>query len=240
MTDVLAIVQARSSSSRFPGKVLQDLHGAPMILRQLERVARCTRLDAVVVATSVEGSDDELAATLVAQGVQVRRGPLADVFGRFGGVIDEFEPSSVVRLTADCPLTDPAVIDDVVGLHTVSGSDYTSNVIERTFPHGLDAECFTVDAFRRLQAGPLDGPEREHVTLGFYRRPNDFSLASLTQAPDHSDERWTVDYPADLDFVRSVYAALYDSDPNFSQSDVLRLVSQRPDLRRTTLDDPGL
>ena len=146
----------------------------------------------------------------------------------------------MVRLTADCPSTDPEVIDDVVRLHEESGADYTSNVLERTFPHGLDAECFTVDAFRRLQSGPLDGPEREHVTLGFYRRPDDFSLASLTQATDHSEERWTVDYPGDLDFVRAVYDALYDRDPAFSQNDVLRLVSDRPALRRTTLDDPGL
>jgi spore coat polysaccharide biosynthesis protein SpsF len=129
---VIAIMQARSSSSRFPRKVLQDLNGAPMVLRQLERVRRAQELDGIVVATSVESSDDELAEVLDAAGVTVRRGPLADVLGRFGQVIEEFSPDHVVRLTADCPLADPSVIDRIVSTHRAEDADYTSNVLERT------------------------------------------------------------------------------------------------------------
>jgi spore coat polysaccharide biosynthesis protein SpsF len=236
VTDVLAIVQARSSSSRFPRKVLEDLEGSPMVLRQLERVERARELDAIVVATSVEPSDDELAEALIAGGATVRRGPLDDVFGRFGAVIDEFDPATVVRLTADCPLTDPAVIDEIVRAHRTKQADYTSNVIHRTFAHGLDAEAFSTDAFERLRRLPLNAAEREHVTLGFYTRPEEFQLASVTQARDDSALRWTVDYPADLDFVRTIYAALYRVDPAFSHDDVVRFLDAHPELSRTSDD----
>jgi len=230
---VLAIVQARLSSNRFPRKVLSDLHGAPMVIRQLERIARCTRIDQVVVATSTESSDDELVDVLEAHDVVVRRGSLANVFERFTTVIDEFSPAHVVRLTADCPLTDPTVIDDLVELHVSSGADYSSNVMERTFAHGLDAECATSAVFSRLAKLTLTQQEREHVTLGIYSRPTEFEFSSLTQPVDQSSLRWTVDYPSDLDFVRAVYAKLYDSKPAFATRDVVELINEYPALRHT-------
>jgi spore coat polysaccharide biosynthesis protein SpsF len=232
-TNVLAIVQARSSSNRFPRKVLSDLHGTPMVLRQLELIDRSVRLDHVVVATSTESTDDELVEVLEAHEIAVRRGPLENVFLRFAQVIDEFSPQHVVRLTADCPLADPQVIDDLVDLHLTSGADYSSNVLKRTFPHGLDAECTTRDAFSRLGSLPLTDREREHVTLGIYSRPKDFNFSSLTQSPDQSDLRWTVDYPSDLEFVRSVYSALYDVNPAFTTQNVLELLNAHPELRHT-------
>jgi spore coat polysaccharide biosynthesis protein SpsF len=233
---VLAIVQARSSSTRLPGKVLRDLHGEPMIVRQLERIMRSTRITQVVVATSVEASDDDLAEVLEGRGVVVRRGPLEDVLARFVGVMEEFYPKHVVRLTADCPLTDPGVIDALIDLHVSSGVDYASNVLERTFPHGLDAECVTADALRRLNALQLSEAEREHVTLGIYRRPTQFSLSSLRQKPSQAHLRWTVDYASDLEFAREVYDQLYDSNPGFSQKDVIDLLSQHPGLVYTDPD----
>jgi spore coat polysaccharide biosynthesis protein SpsF len=236
MTGVLAIMQARSSSSRFPRKVLHDLEGAPMVLRQLERVGQAQELDGIVVATSTESSDDELADVLSAAGVTVRRGPLADVLGRFGQVVDEFAPEHVVRLTADCPLADAGVIDRIVQTHRETAADYTSNVIERTFAHGLDAEAFTVAAFDRLRVMDLDDAEHEHVTLGFYRRPEIFAVSSVTQSRDDSRLRWTVDYPADLEFVRAVYAALYHRDPAFDSDDVVAYLERHPELSRTVDD----
>src|SRR5690606_11716385 len=117
-------------------------------------------------ATSDEASDDQLADELAQHGVAIRRGPLNDVFARFGMVVDELRPAHIVRLTADCPLADPDVIDAVVAEHVASGADYTSNCIERTYPHGLDAECMTSDAFARAARLALSNEEREHVTLG--------------------------------------------------------------------------
>lgn len=235
-TSVLAIVQARSNSSRLPGKVLRDLHGKPMIIRQLERIMRSTRITQGVVATSTEPSDDELAEVLEDHGVVVRRGPLEDVLARFVGVVNEFSPEHVVRLTADCPLTDPGVIDALIDLHLSSGADYASNVLERTFPHGLDAECVKADALVRLNTFELSKPEREHVTLGIYQRPTQFSLSSLRQDPSQAHLRWTVDYASDLEFARAVYEQLYDANPAFSQEDVINLLSRHPEMVYTDPD----
>ena len=232
--DVLAIVQARSSSTRLPGKVLADLVGAPMIMRQLERIARATTIDRIVVATSIDASDDALAELLTAEGVTVRRGPLDDVFERFRRVVEEMEPRTIVRLTADCPLTDPAVIDAVVAAHHARGGDYTSNVIERTYPHGLDAECVSASAFETLARTPLNPQEREHVTLGLYTRPESFHLESVTQAENLSKLRWTVDYSSDLDFARAIYSALYPANPAFSQRDIVDHIRENPELEYTS------
>lgn len=233
---ILGVLQARSSSTRFPGKVLAPLHGAPMILQQVARLTRSSRLDRVVVATSVDSSDNELARTLEAASVEVRRGPLDDVVGRFAGVVREFAPDHVVRLTADCPLADPNVIDLVIEQHLGSSADYTSNTLTPTFPDGLDVECVTAAAFDRLLALELSKREREHVTLGLYSRPDQFVLRNVAQSPDRSTLRWTVDVPADLDFVNAVYARLYDGNPGFGQAEILELLAEHPELSRTEDD----
>ena len=195
---ILAILQARLSSTRLPGKVLKPILGTPMIVRQIERIQRSKRTDQLVVATSVDPSDDPLVTELRERGIEVRRGPLNDVVARFEQVIDEFRPQSVVRLTADCPLTDALVIDTVIDSHRSSGSDYTSNTLQPTYPDGLDVEVFTYPAFARLVALQLTAREREHVTLGVYGRPSDFTLTSVTQEVDRSDLRWTVDVAAEI------------------------------------------
>jgi spore coat polysaccharide biosynthesis protein SpsF len=230
---ILAVVQARCSSTRLPGKVLAPVLGKPMILRQLERLARSERIDQLVVATSTDPSDDPLAEVLATEGVTYRRGSLTDVADRYLQVAREFEPDSIVRLTADCPLADPGVLDTIIDAHVESGADYTSNVIERTYPQGLDAECVTLGAFERLMATPLSAAEREHVTLGLYSRPDQFRLHSVTQPVDRSALRWTVDLPEDLEFVRAVYAALYDVNPSFDQEDLVDYLSSHPELNRT-------
>ncbi len=233
---ILGVLQARSSSTRFPGKVLAPLHGAPMILQQLARLAHSARLDRLVVATSVDASDDELVRVLEAAGVTVRRGPLDDVVGRFALVVEEFAPDHLVRLTADCPLADAVVIDRVLEEHLATGSDYTSNTLVPTYPDGLDVECISATAFANLIALDLTEREREHVTLGLYSRPQEFTLHNVTQSPDRSALRWTVDVPADLEFVRAVYERLYDGNPGFGQDAIVRLLREHPELTRTEDD----
>jgi spore coat polysaccharide biosynthesis protein SpsF len=233
---ILAILQARLSSTRLPGKVLEPILGEPMIVRQIERIQRSRLIDRLVVATSIDASDDPLAAELQGRGIEVRRGPLDDVVSRFGDVVTEFEPDTVVRLTADCPLTDATVIDLVIESHLASSSDYSSNTISPSYPDGLDVECVTSSAFRRLVRLPLTIREREHVTLGIYGRPLEFSINSVTQDVDRSGLRWTVDVPDDLEFVRTVYADLYDGNNGFDQVAILGLLARRPDLNRTELD----
>jgi len=228
----LAILQARMSSTRLPGKVLADLAGAPMILRQIERLRRSTRLERIVVATSDQASDDPLAACLDAAGVAVFRGSLDDVLGRFIGAIAALGPvRTVVRLTADCPLADPALVDQTLALHHSSGADYTSNTpVRRSYPKGLDVEVFEAAALRAAAAETADPYDHEHVTPFLYRHPERFRLAGLEQAADEGEVRWTVDRPDDLDFVRAVYAGLYAANPAFTSEDVRAFLRGRPDL----------
>lgn len=223
---ILAILQARMSSSRLPGKVMAEVEGMPMIGRQVERLRRSRRIERLVVATSQEPEDDVLARyCVVSLGLGVWRGELSDVLGRFEGAARHFGPADhVVRLTADCPLCDPGVIDAVADLHLAGGFDYTSNTPERrTFPHGLDAEIMRAGVLEAAAREAQAAYEREHVTAFIYRRPERFSLGFLSQAEDLSQLRWTVDYPADLAFVREVYRALLPTRPAFSMEDVLAL-----------------
>jgi len=232
----LAILQARMSSRRLTGKVLEPILGVPLVLRALERISRASALDGIVLATSTDSSDDPLAELVADAGFAVRRGSLDDVLARYLAVVDEFEPEHVVRLTGDNALTDPDVIDTVVGAHLGSGADYTSNTLVRSYPRGLDVEVVRARALRTVADLVSEPDEREHVTLGVYRRPTDFVLRNVAQRVDRSDLRWTVDYAADLEFARAVYAHLYPSDPAFGQEDVLSLIDARPELRRTEAD----
>lgn len=219
-----AVLQARMSSSRLPGKVLRPLLGQPMILRQIERLRRCRRLDRIVVATSDHPSDDILAETLAGTGLAVVRGPLEDVLGRFLKVIETLGlTGDMVRLTADCPLADPDVIDACIDLRREGGFDYASNGQVRTWPRGLDVEAFTVEALQRAGAEAVSDYDREHVTPWLYRPGSPFRRGDLVQARDDSALRWTVDLPEDFAFVERVYAALYPKTPAFTSADILAL-----------------
>lgn len=228
---VLAVVQARMSSSRLPGKVLKPILGRPMVLHQLERLARCRRLDAVMVATSEEASDDVLAETLENAGVSVFRGSLANVLLRYQGAVEAYEADHgpvghVARLTADCPVIDPGLVDQVVELHLTSGAEYTGNAFDRTYPDGLDTEIMTRETLDRLVREAETPEDREHVTYGVARRREDFNVAQLTQGIDLSHLRWTVDTPEDLAYIRRVFERLYPQNSAFAMADILALGSE--------------
>ncbi|MCR5878706.1 glycosyltransferase family protein [Phenylobacterium sp. J367] len=224
----VAILQARMSSSRLPGKVMMPLAGRPMVERQIERLRRCETLTRLIVATSVEASDDPLAAHLQTLGVEVFRGPLADVLGRYVACVEALDiQGDVVRLTADCPLTDPGVIDAGVRLRERLEVDYVSNGRIPTWPRGLDMEVFTLDALLAAGREARDLYDREHVTPYLYKEGSRFTVAALTQGVDESALRWTVDTPDDYAFVARVYDALYPANPRFTSADVRALPFQR-------------
>lgn len=228
----LAILQARMSSTRLPGKVMADIVGAPMILRQIERLKRAKRLDQIVVATSADPSDDILAERLSAEGIGVYRGSLNDVLSRFIGALDQFGPNeTVVRLTADCPLADPDLIDQTIDLFHSSGADYASNTPERrSYPKGLDIEVMRAEVLRAAAAEATAPYDREHVTAFIYGHPERFKIVGLEQHASEGEVRWTVDRPDDLDFVRAVYEALYSRKADFTSNNVRVFVQSRPDL----------
>jgi len=221
---ILAVLQARMSSSRLPGKVMAQVLGQPMIARQVERLRRSKRLDHLVVATSDDPSDDGLATYAASLDLDVVRGPLADVLARFIKALDAFpETSTLVRLTADCPLTDWRVLDETVEAHVESGADYTENMAVKTYPHGLDVEVMKVEALRRAGAEATSAYDREHVTPYLYATPGRFRLADITRSPSLAHLRWTVDLPEDLEFVRHVYETLYPGDPDFGTEAIAAL-----------------
>ncbi|HEY8617244.1 glycosyltransferase family protein [Phenylobacterium sp.] len=223
-----AILQARMSSQRLPGKVMKPLAGKPMVERQIERLRRCETLDRLVVATSTEPSDDPLAGRLERVGVEVFRGALDDVLGRFVGCLDALGvDGDVVRLTADCPLADPGVIDAGVRRRAELGVDYLSNGRVRTYPRGLDMEVFTAEALRAAGREATSAYDREHVTPYLYAAGSRFSQGALTQDRDESELRWTVDTPDDYAFVAKVYDALYPANPAFTSDDIRALPFQR-------------
>lgn len=223
------------TSSRLPGKVLEPIEGVPMIGRQIQRLRCSELLEGLVVATSVDPSDDPLVTYLESLDVPVVRGSLDDVLGRFVSVLDEYSPEVIVRLTADCPLTSPAVVDQVISAF-VSDVDYVSNTLEPTWPDGVDVEVVRASALRWVAASSDDPHEHEHVTLGVYRRPDRFRCANVRGHVDLSSLRWTVDNADDLAFVRAIYAELQDTVPAFDVEDVLALLERRPELTRTSAD----
>jgi spore coat polysaccharide biosynthesis protein SpsF len=221
---IVAILQARMSSSRLPGKVLAPVLGAPMFARQVERLRRSRRLDALVLATSRDPSDQPLAEAAENLGLPVVRGPLDDVLQRFVQALDGFpEARLAVRLTADCPLADWRVLDLLIDRHLATGADYASTTRLRTFPHGLDAETIRPAALRAAAVEATSAYDREHVTPFIYNHPERFSLTGVQRAPSLAHLRWTVDYPEDLAFVRHVYETLYPADPDFGTEAIAAL-----------------
>lgn len=227
----VAVIQARTGSTRLQGKVLRVLHGKPMLAHQIERTRRSLHIDTVVVATTTKREDDPVAKLARALGVSVFRGDEHDVLDRFYRAAKEHDAGIVVRLTGDCPLSDPLVIDHVL-THFESTSiplDYTST--PRNYPEGLDCEVFT---FATLEAAWKEAKlpsEREHVTPFIKNHPERF-VCDIWKSGERDDSsmHWSVDTEADFRFIEAVYAALYDANPTFGYKDVLALFTARPEL----------
>lgn len=228
-TRILAILQARMSSSRLPGKVLRPILGRPMLGRQIDRVKRSSRIGRLVVATSDEASDDSIVSFCAAEAIGCYRGALGDVLARYEGAARAYGSTDhVVRLTGDCPLADPEIIDRLIDLHVEGGYDYSSNTRELTFPDGLDAEIMTREALRQAAAEAQDPYDREHVTPFLYRHPERYRLGSLTNDLRLGHLRWTVDVEADFRLVEAVFGALLPRGENFGYAEILAFLNANP------------
>jgi spore coat polysaccharide biosynthesis protein SpsF len=228
---LLVILQARMSSSRFPGKVLASLNGKPMIFWQISRIKCSKYVSKIVVATSNDQTDDELALYLKEIGVDVIRGDLEDVYDRFRKVLDHHQFPYFVRLTADCPLVMPELIDIMFEKFIVGRYDYISNAINPTFPDGLDVEILKTEIFKRIIDLNLSRSEREHVTLAIYTRKNSLKIFSFESSENNCEERWVVDYPEDLIFIKNVYSKFEGREIEFTLNEVKELLSHNPNLR---------
>jgi spore coat polysaccharide biosynthesis protein SpsF len=218
------------SSSRLPGKTLADVGGEPMLALLVRRLGSARRIGEVVIATSCDTSDDPVAQLAVGLGTGVARGSREDVLARFLLAIGD-RPGAIVRVTGDCPLIDPAVVDATVERFlSTPGCAYASNLEPRTFPDGLDVEVVDSNALRTIGSEELPPVDREHVTSAIRADPDRFPAASLSYEVDLGDLRWTVDEQTDLEFVRAVIDRLGDHRYEGGMDDILAAVRRQPSL----------
>jgi len=210
-------------STRLPGKVLKDIAGRPMLSYQMERLRRVKRAERIVVATTDQPADDAVERFCQKEMLACVRGSEHDVLARYHLAIERFPADVVVRITADCPLIDPAIVDEAIAAYE---PDYVSNMLEITYPYGMAVEVFSAQALREAHREAKDPAEREHVTPFIWRRPQRYRLKSLTMAPTLSHHRWTVDTPEDFELVSRLLKTL---KPHFTLQDVLAVLDEHPD-----------
>lgn len=245
---VVAIIQGRMSSSRLPGKILADIAGQPMLQRVFARTARSASVTETIFATTTDPSDDPVAEYCDFSGIPLTRGSQFDVLDRYYQAAKQAKAGIVVRITADCPIIDPLLIDDVVNALLDGEHDFVCNRLpppwHRTYPIGLDAEACTFKVLEKAWKEANEPQHREHAMPYFYEgvalirqsrvletgtSPRGFKIALLHHTTDFGEYRWTVDTPEDLEFIREVYNR-FDGRDDFSWKEVLDLVHDEPNL----------
>jgi spore coat polysaccharide biosynthesis protein SpsF len=224
------ITQARMTSTRLPGKVLKTVLGKTLLEHHIERLRRA-KVDEVVVATTTNAEDEPVVALCRKLSVPYFRGSELDVLGRYAGAAKQRGLDLVVRVTSDCPLIDPLVIDRVIALRS-DKYDYASNTITRSYPRGMDTEVFSGEMLAQAAAEAKEGYEREHVTPFFYKRPERFRIGQDVYPTDESAHRWTVDTPEDFLLIEKLLTGLYPEKPDFSLEDALALIGRHPGWSR--------
>jgi spore coat polysaccharide biosynthesis protein SpsF len=235
--NVVAIIQARMGSTRLPGKVLRLLGGATVLSHVIGRARAVPSIDEVVVATSTDKQDDQVESEARKCGAKVFRGSETDVLSRYYEAARLFNADVVVRITSDCPLLDPVLVNQMISRFHASRRggrelDYLSNALTRSYPRGLDAEIFTFAALEKAQLAAKDVHEREHVTPYIYRHPESFAIEEFVGDVDLSSHRWTLDTSEDYEFLRAVFDMLGAAARSAGMHAVLELLKKHPELNR--------
>lgn len=225
---VVAIVQARMGSTRLPNKVMKPIVGVPMIELLLARLSRCEKIDQIVLATSTDDRNTPLVKHVQKLGYTCTRGSESDVLERYLLAARLAQADVIVRITGDCPLIDPDLVDNAIDQFMATGVDYLSNAVPATYPDGLDTEVFSLDALERAGRESQESFDHEHVTP-YLRRPGLFKTGVMCHEEDLSDFRWTVDEPADLHVVSNVFSH-FAPNVHFSWMDVLKLQRRQPEI----------
>ena len=247
---IAAVIQGRMSSSRLPGKILANIAGQPMLQRVFMRTSRSASVSQTIFATTTDASDDPVAEYCDFSGIPCTRGNLFDVLDRYYQTAKQAKADVVVRITADCPVIDPALIDDVVNTLLEDEYDFVCNRLpppwSRTYPIGLDVEACTFKVLAKAWKEAKEPQHREHAMPYFYEgvklsaisrqrsegvSPRDFRIALLNHTTDFGDYRWTVDTPEDLEFMRQIYSH-FDGRDDFTWKEVLDLVHDEPNLMK--------
>ena len=223
------IVQARMASTRLPGKVLLPLGGEPMLTRLVQRLRRVRRADAILIATTTSASDDAIVALCEHLGVAHHRGSEHDVLSRYAEAATRHQADVVVRVTSDCPLIDPALIDQAIARYQVGDVGCVSNMLPPSWPYGMAVEVFGAQALAEAHAQASQAAEREHVTPFLYARPERYRLHNIASPVNLSAQRWTVDTPEDYELVRRLFDAVFAAQPDFTLADLQAAMQAHPD-----------
>jgi len=234
MSRVVLIIQARMGSSRLPGKVISRISGKPMLWHVIDRCKRCEKVDLVVVATTTKEEDDVVAKLAEESGAAVYRGSESDVLDRYYRAANEHDAEVIGRVTADCPLIDPRLVDRMIEFYEDGGGDYDYVGMGRPnrYPNGLDAEVFSFEALKRAWKEAALRSEREHVTPYIWKNDGLFKIGAVESEQDLSSHRWTVDEERDLMLVREIHKHLYEEGKLIVTEDILDLLSRMPEISR--------
>lgn len=234
--NVVTVVQARTSSSRLPNKVLFPLCGEPLLIRMVERINQARLVGTVVVATSIDTNDDIIEKLCSNHGIRCFRGSLKDLLDRHYQVALAYAADAVVKIPSDCPLIDPDIIDQTIGyyIHNFPTYDFVSNLHPATYPDGNDVEIMSFRALETAWKEAKRNFEREHTTPYIWENPDKFRIGNVTWSAglDFSmSHRWVIDYEEDYQFIGKVYSELYPMKQNFGLYDILDLIEKQPELR---------
>ena len=227
---IMAIIQARISSTRLLGKVLKIIEGKTVLEHVINRVKAAKNLDDVIIATTVKKEDIKIVQLCANLGISVFCGSENDVLDRYYQTARLFKADHIVRITSDCPLIDPMVIDEVIELYFRKKADYASNTMIETYPDGLDTEVFSFKTLKMAWENAKLTSEREHVTPYIKKNPNIFKIANLKCEYNLNDKRWTLDEPEDFEFIKIIYKNLYHKNALFGMKAILNFLKKYPEI----------
>ena len=237
MKKVIASIQVRYNSTRLPGKVLKKICGKPMLELMLERLSKSKLIDEIIIATTINKNDDPIFELAKKLGYKVFRGDENDCLDRHYQAIKNSNGNFICKITSDCPLIDPEIVDKVIGYYFENEKkfDYVSNVHPATFPDGLDVEMFSLATLERAWKEAKNQDEREHTTTYMWKNPSIFKIGSIIMPNGENlftKERWTVDYPEDFEFIKTIYENLYKKDKIFLMNEILEFLIKRKDVKK--------
>ena len=232
---IFATIEARMNSTRLPGKVLMEAAGKSFLAHMVERLGRVPSLNGIVIATTTNFADDPIAALATELDIGCHRGSEDDVLGRVLGAARAYDVDVIVETTGDCPLIDPKLVDLCIQSYLDSDVDYVSNVLERTYPIGMDTQVFSTSILDNIANLTDDPGDREHVSSYIYRNPEIFRLKNLSAPPELSwpELGLTLDTPDDLKLISFIFEELYPLDSCFDLAKVLELFHRYPSLAET-------
>jgi spore coat polysaccharide biosynthesis protein SpsF len=233
LTKIVTVIQARSGSTRLPGKVMMDILDRPLLIRMVERVQRATLAGTIVIATTTESSDDVIEELCKKESLLCYRGDREDLLDRHYQAGKLYGADAVVKIPSDCPLIDPAVIDKVLQYYLDNQFDFVSNMHPASYPDGNDVEIMSMAAMEKAWQNATLKMEREHTTPYIWEHPELFTIGNVAWETglDYSmSHRLTIDYPEDFTFIKTVYEHLYPANPAFGLSDILHLTRENPEI----------